>query len=285
MKQGSLVVVGTGIQLVGQVTLEARTYIEQADKVLFLAADPATSYWIQELNPSAESLHTFYQQGKERMTSYIEMIERILSEVRKGQQVCVTFYGHPGVFVYPSHEAIRRARLEGFSAKMLPGISAEDCLFADLGIDPAMTGCQSFEATDFLIHKRTFDTYCSLVLWQVGVIGDLTFNQGRPNKTGLHVLIEHLEQYYGSDHLAIVYEAAQYPICDPVIDCMPLGKVREARVTSISTLYVLPVTPAPLDREMLDRLGINPSLLISSKHIINTSSARAKGHPQEISVN
>ena len=220
------------------------------------------------------------------MTSYIEMIERILSEVRKGQQVCVTFYGHPVFFLFIHHMRQSDAHaLKVLVLETLPGISAEDCLFADLGIDPAMTGCQSFEATDFLIHKRTFDTYCSLVLWQVGVIGDLTFNQGRPNKTGLHVLIEYLEQYYGSDHLTIVYEAAQYPICDPVIDCMPLGKVREARVTSISTLYVLPVTPAPLDREMIDRLGINPSLLISSKHIINTSSARAKGHPQEIGVN
>jgi len=31
---------------------------------------------------------------------------------------------------------------------MLPGISAEDCLVADLGIDPASSGCQSYEAND-----------------------------------------------------------------------------------------------------------------------------------------
>ena len=37
---------------------------------------------------------------------------------------------------------------------MLPAISAEDCLFADVGIDPAMTGCQSYEATDFMINGR-----------------------------------------------------------------------------------------------------------------------------------
>ena len=54
------------------------------------------------------------------------------------------------VFVQPSHESIAIARLEGFSARMLPGISAEDCLFADIGLDPGKDGCQSFEATDFL---------------------------------------------------------------------------------------------------------------------------------------
>jgi len=37
---------------------------------------------------------------------------------------------------------------------MLPGISAEECLFADRGIDPAQTGACSFEATDFLVHHR-----------------------------------------------------------------------------------------------------------------------------------
>jgi len=56
------------------------------------------------------------------------MVERILKNVKDGFKVCVVFYGHPGVFVQPSHEAIRIARLEGFSARMLPGISAEELL-------------------------------------------------------------------------------------------------------------------------------------------------------------
>jgi hypothetical protein len=34
---------------------------------------------------------------------------------------------------------------------MLPAVSAEDCLFADLGVDPGAAGCQSHEAADFLI--------------------------------------------------------------------------------------------------------------------------------------
>lgn len=41
------------------------------------------------------------------------MIERILQSVRSGGMTCAIFYGHPGVFVYPAHEAIRRARAEG----------------------------------------------------------------------------------------------------------------------------------------------------------------------------
>ena len=65
------------------------------------------------------------------------MAEAILEPVRAGKRVCAAFYGHPGVFVLPSHDAISRARAEGFEATMLPGVSAEDCLVADLGVDPA----------------------------------------------------------------------------------------------------------------------------------------------------
>ena len=261
MKQGSLIVVGTGIQFAGQLTIEARAHITQAEKVLFLVFDPIAADWIKDINPSAESLYACYQQGESRMIAYEGMIERILCEVRKGLGVCAAFYGHPGVFVYPSHEAIKQARLEGYGAKMLPGISAEDCLFADLGVDPARTGCQSFEATDFLIHKRKFDTGCALILWQIGCIADPTFSLEPYGTRGLHVLAEYLCQYYDGTHPAVVYEAAEYPIFDPSIENVPLAKLPEAQISPISTLYVAPQTQAPLDEEMLERLGIDLQLL------------------------
>jgi precorrin-6B methylase 1 len=260
MKTGSLTVVGTGIQFVGQMTIEARAYIKQAEKVLFLVSDPIAADWIKDNNPSAESFYPYYQQRESRMIAYKGMIERILYEVRKGQRVCAVFYGHPGVFVYPSHEAIKQARLEGYSAKMLPGISAEDCLFADLGIDPARNGCQSFEATDFLIHKRRFDTGCALILWQIGCIGDPTFSLEPYGTRGLYVLTEYLCQHYDANHLAVVYEAAEYPIFEPSIKNVPLAKLPEAQISPISTLYIAPQTQTPLDDEMLERLGIDLQL-------------------------
>src|SRR5258708_18617026 len=269
MKPGSLTVVGTGIQFIGQITLEARADIKQAEKVLFLVTDPITADWIRDINPTAESLYPYYQQGKARINSYGEMIERILCEVRKGLRVCAVFYGHPGVFVYPSHEAITQARLEGFSAKMLPGISSEDCLFADLGIDPARTGCQSFEANDFLVHKRKFHTGCSLILWQIGCIGNLTFNLGPFDSRGLHVLTEYLCQYYDAAHPAIIYEAAEYPIFDPTIEHVLLANLAETQISPISTLYIPPQTKASLDYEMLDRLGIDSHVLVSASQTIN----------------
>ena len=185
---GSLVVVGTGIKFLAHVTQETLGWIEQADVVIHGVADPATKKWIEDLNPHAESVCDYVVDAPRRVT-YEKWIDRILECVRGGQRVCVAFFGHPGVFVYSSHEAVRRARKEGFDARMLPGISAEDCLFADLGVDPAATGCQSFEATDFLVRPRRFDTSTALVLWQIGVVGRLAFKPKTEQPDGLYAVL------------------------------------------------------------------------------------------------
>src|SRR5438034_5557453 len=220
-------------------TIEARAHIKQAEKVLFLVFDPITADWIKDINPSAESLYPCYQPGESRMIAYEGMIDRILCEVRKGLRVCAAFYGHPGVFVYPSHEAIKQARIEGYSAKMLPGISAEDCLFADLGVDPARTGCQSFEATDFLVHGRSIDSTAALVLWQIGTVGSSVAAEGaRP--TGLAVLVERLLEHYPGEHEVTVYEASAYPGFKPLARTVRLDELSPEHVTAMATLYVPP---------------------------------------------
>ncbi|MCL1472344.1 SAM-dependent methyltransferase [Argonema antarcticum] len=256
LQAGSLTIVGTGIQLVGHLTLGAQAHIVQADKLLFAVADPLTAKWLRSLNATAEAI-PYNTDRTRRKETYREMVERILTEVRQGLNVCAVFYGHPGVFADPAHGALKQARREGFKAQMLPGISAEDCLFADVGLDPGVNGCQSFEATDFLIRRRKFDPTCALILWQIAMIGNLGFYKEGSHLHGLTVLAEVLQEYYSFDHEVIVYEAAvYYPVCEPVIKRIPLSKLPEANVTPVSTLYVPPLGPAPLDREMMARLGM-----------------------------
>lgn len=258
-----LTVVGTGIQCASQTSPVARAHIEKADKVLFLAADPATIVWIKQLNPTAESLHVFYDSAKFRIVSYHEMVEHTLSFVRKGLNVCLASYGHPGVFAFPMHESVRRARGEGFHAIMLPGISSEDCLFADLGVDPGDTGCQSYEATNFLIYNRKFDSTSALILWQIGVTGHVGY-QKVFNLDGVNVLVEVLLQHYGPDHEVVVYEAPPYAICDPSVQRVTLNSLASARITPISTLYIPPKQPTLPNTAMMDRLGIPPSYMATA---------------------
>src|SRR5581483_10712284 len=142
--------------------------------------------------------------------AYEALVEEILAHVRHGFKVCAAFYGHPGEFVAPSHEAVRRARAEGFRARMLPGVSAEDCLFADLGVDPARFGCQSYEATEFLVHGRSVDPTAALVLWQLGTVGNAAAAESAA-PVGLAVLVDVLLESYPPEHAVVVYEASPYP--------------------------------------------------------------------------
>jgi uncharacterized protein YabN with tetrapyrrole methylase and pyrophosphatase domain len=240
-RRGSLVVVGTGITLAAQTTLEALACMERAEKLFYLVTDPATEAWIHQLNPAAESLEDCYAEGKSRYRTYQEMTARVVAAVRAGQQVCAAFYGHPGVFVNASHAAIRRVRRDGLPARMLPGISADACLFADLGVNPGDVGCQSFEATDFLGCRRRFDSASGLILWQVGVLGEPSVRKGmscRPER--LRALTRMLRRHYPARHPVVLYEAAQFPICDPAITRIPLARLPEATVMAMTTLYIPP---------------------------------------------
>jgi uncharacterized protein YabN with tetrapyrrole methylase and pyrophosphatase domain len=254
--KGSLVVVGTGIA-VGHITAEARAWIEKAEKVLYCVADAATERLVRRINPSAESLYVFYADDKRRIITYNQMVDRILECVREGSKVCVVFYGHPGIFVHPSHEAIRQARLEGYKATMLPAVSSLDCLFADLGIDPA-AGCQLIEATDLLIRSRQVDPSAPVIVWQIGCVGDDGFNFKGYDGHNLPVLVEVLEKVYGPEHEVIIYEAAQYAVCEPVIRPAKLKELAQSNVgvTGISTLYIPPKRRNPVDASMLQRLGL-----------------------------
>ena len=102
MASGSLTVVGTGIQLGTQMTPEARMAIENADVVLSLVAEPVMQAVVERLNAKTRSLHEHYVLGESRAAAYEAMIVEILAHVRRGLDVCVAFYGHPGVFVAPS---------------------------------------------------------------------------------------------------------------------------------------------------------------------------------------
>lgn len=256
-ESGSLVVVGVGIAL-GHTTLEAKAHIEQAGKVYYLVSNPAAQRWIEQLNTTAESLYSFYEVGKLRVKSYDDMVEKVLSSVREGKDVCVAFYGHPGIFVDPGHRAVKIARSEGYSARMLPGVSADGYMFAELGVDPARSGCQSYEATDFVICRRIYDPTAALVLWQIGALGDTSFLfKSDTVRVGLGLLLERLLPEYGPDHVVAVYEGAVFPICESKILRVQLGKLAETDVNTISTLYIPPKRTATADLAIVRKLGLD----------------------------
>jgi len=258
MRKGTLVVVGTGIESMGQLTPAARREIERAQQVFHLVTDPLTSETLRTLNPRSESLQGLYATGRHRLKTYAAMVERVLAEVRLGKRVCFALYGHPGVFAMPAHAAVRIARSEGHRATMLPAVSADACLIADLGVDPGASGWVSYEATDFLLRHRRADPAAGLVLWQVGVVGRFDYAAGPVNPKKLKILTDELLKTYSARHQGLLYEASTLPGFPAAIERVALGKLHLGKVSRISTLYVPPEREAEIDPRMLRRLGIKP---------------------------
>ena len=246
----ALTVVGLGIRVPAHVTDETRACLERADEILYLVAEPVAALWIEAVNPRSRSLGTFHQPGHDRREAYAAIVEEVLVRLRQGGNVCFALYGHPGVFAMPSHEAIRRARGEGFAARMLPGISADACLFADLGVDPAESGCQSYEATDLVISRPELDPSAALILWQPAVLGRLYYVP-EGDEPGLSPLVEHLLQYYPPQHDVVAYAASPYPIVEPDIRHIELSALADADIPRLSLLYVPPAVARTPDYALL----------------------------------
>lgn len=257
-RKGTLAIVGTGIQAGRQLTHEAIAWLRTADRIMFCLSEPLTRDWLMKIRPDAEDLARFYADGKDRRVTYDEMVSAMLAPLSEGASVAAAFYGHPGVFVSPSHEAIRKARAAGFRAFMLPGISAEACLYADLGIDPAEHGCLSYEASEWLVFGHRLDPSCAVILWQVDCVGDPSYRDQRYEGQHVPLLVEALLRDYPADHVAYLYQAAVLPVGKPKLWPLRLGRLAEVLAThkTSGTLYIPPAADPPVDLAMARRLGI-----------------------------
>ncbi len=256
---GTLTCVGTGMSLAGQISVYAHSCIENADVVFALMPDAISENWLKTLNDDVRSLQQFYAVGKSRRDSYAQMVEAMVLEVRAGRKVVGAFYGHPGVFAQVPHEAIRTAQAEGFRATMEPGISAEACLYADVGFDPGSSGCQSFEASQFMFYNHVVDPTAYLILWQIGIAGEHTLTRFETNPEWLRILVEHLHQWYPDDHEILLYEAATLPIQTPRIEWLKLADLPTAETSQKTTLLLPPAQKMLPNCDMLRRLGIKES--------------------------
>jgi hypothetical protein len=252
---GSLVCVGIGMTLGSHISPLARSHIEGADVVFAGVSDGVVELWLAGMNPDMRSLQPYYQKGKPRIETYHQMVDALLTEVRAGKRVCGVFYGHPGVFAWAPHKAIELARNEGYEAHMEPGISSEDCLYADVGLDPGTHGCQHFEASQFMLFRRRVDPSAWLMLWQVGLAGDRTQGRFSTDAAYLQVLVDVLARDYPLDHQVIVYQAATLPIHSPRIERLALADLPRATLGMADMVAVPPARPMQPDPEIQARVA------------------------------
>jgi hypothetical protein len=219
-------------------------WLRRADEVVHLVGDPVARELIETWHPTSHhALEGMYGHDRARRDSYDAMVDFVLSRLAQVDLLCLALYGHPGVFASVGHRAIANARELGAQAWMEPAISSEDCLFADLSIDPAERGCVSLDATDFLVHQLAIDPAFNLVLWQIGVVGRFD-DRGAPEPVALRCIVEKLRLVYEPTHTVAVYEAATLPTQPPDVQWLRLDAIPDARLGRGSTLFV----PAAAER-------------------------------------
>lgn len=241
--QGRLIIVGTGITAISQMTTETIGYIRGAHVVFYHVNNGVTVTQIRELNANAVDLYEYYGEGKRRRVTYVEMAELMLREVRHGLTVVGVFYGHPGYFVNPARRALAIAAMEGHDTMMLAAVSAVDCLFSDLRVDPGVFGCQVLMANRLLTSDSIVATTCHVVFLQVSAVGDSGFSFSGYKNANLGPFFDKLIELYGEEQESIYYKAAIFPGFDPVITVRKLSDYRSAEArTNIGAgiLYVPP---------------------------------------------
>jgi hypothetical protein len=139
---------------------------------------------------------------------------------------------------------------------MEPGVSAEDCLYADLGIDPGKYGCQHYEASQLMLYRRQLDTSAYLVLWQVGIAGDQSLGRFTTGRAYRQVLVDILARDYSLDHEVIIYVVATVPVQSPRIERIALSDLADADIDMHVTVVIPPSTTPQPNVEIRDRLAI-----------------------------
>ena len=141
-----------------------------------------------------------------------------LDAVRAGFETCAVFYGHPGAsrsrHMRDPARASRGVQRPNAARHFSRGLPVRGS-----GVEPGAEGCQSFEASNFLISRRRFDPTSALILWQVGLLGEFSVRPkmaSRPER--LRILTDTLRRHYPARH--------------PVV----LTKRRSSRCASLSSL-------------------------------------------------
>lgn len=248
-----LIVVGSGIKSIAHLSEETKKVIQNSDKVLYLVNEDNLKEWLQTTAKDAESLDKIYFSSPKRIDAYRAITDHIVKTYSEVTNLCVVFYGHPTVFADSALDAVKQIKERGGNAVVLPAISAQDCLYSDLEIDPGNQGCFSIEATELLIYERKIDPHSHLMLWQIANIGSFSTKQ----TAKLDVLKDYLLQYYPAKQAICIYEAATLPLQEARIEWAELNDLPGIAINAISTLYIPPIKNSKLSEKYMSLLDID----------------------------
>ncbi|HHT9922950.1 TPA: SAM-dependent methyltransferase [Legionella pneumophila] len=241
-----LTIAGTGIKFLAHLTTEVMGAIRSSSCVLYLLNEPAIKHWVSINSKISFSLDDIYYSCIDRMESYEKIVGFINDNLDKYDDLVLLIYGHPIVFSTISAKLINQYSENELQLSVLPGISALDCLFADLGIDPGEVGFQSYDSTIFINNDIEYSAKVPLVLWQIAAVNESRIIKDKVDKSlqkkGLRNLKNRLLKKYPPNHQIIIYVATLYAGISSEIIKFNLNSLDNTLIPRLGTLYIPPIT-------------------------------------------
>lgn len=254
-----LIIAGSGIQFLTHLTYQTKIAIEKCSYLMFLVHDPATKNWLNYVKPGCKSLDAIYYAYESREESYNAVASAVINTAKKINNSLFLIYGHPTIFSSVTSKIIEKAK--DVEIEIYPGISALDCLLADLKIDPGYRGIQSFDATEFILYNHIINPYSHMIIWQPAVIGHLEIIKNdiinlERRKIATSLLKARLENCYESNHPIYIYEASNYPGVNFYSKKVCLSTLLNESLPRLSSLYIPPLKDIPKNTDAFKILGI-----------------------------
>ena len=248
-------IVGLGVLNVDQLTREVERVIRRSNEVLYVDTGVATRAHLASLCPRVTSLfESSYEESSHRLNAYHHMAARVLDAALDHPPVTFAIHGHPVVGVYAPFLIRDMAGLLNLEVQVLPGISAMDCLFAELMVDPCVTGMQMYEATDLLLRRRPLQPDVPALIWQIGCVETTLHTMRVSNSERFERLRDHLLRFYPADHQVSACYSSPHPLMPSTVYRFAVQELCEQAhlLHSGFTLFIPAATERPIeDTELL----------------------------------
>ncbi len=254
-----LYVVGLGIVSVRQVTREAESAMRRSNEIFYASDAIGIEDYLHSLCENVTEIYVFtLKEGEARLPKYNLIAAKVLEAALDHPPISFAIAGHPLVFVLPTRLITAVADQLGLRVKVLPGISAFDCMIVDLQIDPGMLGVQMFEATGLLLQERELQPDVLCFLWQIGAIETGLFTRSRSVLGRFARLQKHLLKFYPGDHQVKLVYSSSHPLAAATVLEFSIEEMHlhAAEIHPGATLYIPPAaTPKLKDLELAELVG------------------------------
>jgi len=258
-----LYLVGLGIRGPAQVTRETEAILRRCTRIYYAHTDPAVGAYLRQLCPRVFNLAGYHAHGRSHRRTYDAIAAALTRGATRRPPVAFAVFGHPLVYVSLANWLLARPP-RGLRVKALPAVSALDCLFVDLHLNPADAGLQMFDANQLLLKRRPLQPDVPCLIWQPATVESTyaTTAWSRPQR--FHRLRDYLLGFYPKEHrVVLALSATTSRRTAPRLKRIALGRLEQARreIDAGATLFI----PATHDRPVADEAF--KKLALSAAHL------------------